>query len=514
MRIAARFGRLILALAGGAAAALAFPPFGVLPGVLGFALLVHLLDGPDVRPWRAFRIGWSAGAAYFLISTWWVAEAFLVDAQAHAWQAPFAVVFLAGGLGLLWGAAGAVYRLLAPTGAGRVLVFAAVFSLEEWLRGHILTGFPWDLPGEVWRAGSALSQGAALLGAYGMTFVTLAVAAAPALLARRPRRAEALVVAAAVAALAVLWVGGEARLTAPATSERLRLRIVQPDIPQTEKWSPEAFASILQNYLNLSAQPARERPDVIIWPEAALPLPLEELLAPGAWTRSVIENAVQPGQVLLAGAVSLGGGSGAPVYRNSLFALRGGPDGVRILARYDKHHLVPFGEYTPFDGLAALIGFKALVHLGDGFTAGPASEPIAVEGLGRLQPLICYESLFPGSFARRGPRPSWIVNVSNDAWFGDTSGPWQHLNLASYRAIEEGVPVVRATPTGVSAVIDAYGRTLAFLPMERRGVIDRRLPGFLPPTPYERWRDLPFFGLCALGLAFALRRGRRGAQRP
>ena len=233
--------RFALAMAAGGLAAIAFPPFGLWPGLFGFGLLMRQIDrfgGP--RPLRAtFGLGWAAGFAYFLISTWWVGEAFLVDIAEHGWQAPFAILILAGGLALLWGAAATLYRWAAPAGAVRVLVFAAAFSLLEWLRGHMLTGFPWDLPGEVWRAGSAPSQGAALLGAYGMSFLTLWIGASAGLLGRRMSRSDMAAAGAAVLVLAVLWGGGYARLTTAKTTspQALRLRVVQPNIPQTEKWS-------------------------------------------------------------------------------------------------------------------------------------------------------------------------------------------------------------------------------------------------------------------------------------
>ncbi len=508
-RSAPAWAPLVLAFGAGAAAALAFPPFGFLPGVAGFGLLLRLLD--DARSdRRALLLGWLAGLSYFLISTWWVGEAFLVDIAAHGWQAPFAVLFLGGGLALLWAAPALLYRRLAPPGGARLMVFAACFAAAEWLRGHMLTGFPWDLPGEVWAAGSAPSQGASVLGAYGMTFLTLVIGAAPGLLRRRFGRGDGAAVGLALAVLAALYLGGGARLSRapPRALEEtgLAVRIVQANVPQTEKWTPEAFQSIVLNYDELTALPAPRRPDVVIWPEGALPVAAEDLLAPGSWTRDAVLGALAPGEVLLFGSTRGGEEGGRARYYNSLMALRRTPDGAQRLGVYDKHHLVPFGEYMPFDALAGRMGLKALVHVGDGFTSGPASEPRETQGLGRFQPLICYESLFPASFARTGPRPSWIVNVSNDAWFGDTSGPWQHLNLASYRALEEGLPMVRATPTGVSAVIDGYGRPLAELPLGRRGVLDVRLPPALPPTLYERWRDAPFLLLCLAGvLAAAIR---------
>jgi apolipoprotein N-acyltransferase len=513
--------RFALAMAAGGLAAIAFPPFGVWPGLFGFGLLMLQIDrfgGP--RPLRAaFGLGWGAGFTYFLISTWWVGEAFLVDIAEHGWQAPFAVLILAGGLAFLWGVAAALYRWAAPEGPARVFVFAAAFSLLEWLRGHMLTGFPWDLPGEVWRAGSPPSQGAALLGAYGMSVLTLWIGATAGLLGRRMSRSAMAVAGAALLALAGLWGGGYERLAAAkiADPQALRLRVVQPNIPQTEKWSPEAGRAIVERYLALTASPpaqaGRADPQIVIWPEAALPYLADDFLAPGSWTRAALASALTPGEVLLIGAARSEGSPGAVKYYNSLIALRRAGDGLIPLAMYDKHHLVPFGEYMPFDALASAIGFKTLVHIGDGFTPGPRPVALTLPGLAPFQPLICYEGLFPSSFARTGPRPTWIVNVSNDAWFGETSGPWQHLNLASYRAIEEGEPLVRATPTGVSAVVDAYGRPRAMIGLGKMGVIDADLPPTLRPTPYSRWRDIPFWIFCTAGCAISVLGKARASRR-
>jgi len=501
-----RWPAIGLAIGAGLAAALAHPPFGLLPGLLGFGLLLHLLDHPDpVKPLKsALWRGWLAGSAYFLVSTWWVSEAFLVDVAEHGWQAPFAVGFLAGGLGLLWGAAGLTYRLIAPRHAGRVLTFAAVFAVFEWLRGHILTGFPWDLPGEAWRAGGWVSQAASVFGAYGLSLITLAMAAGAGIWGGADSRQNKAIVSGLAALALVLLCGfGALRLAAPATFTALRVRVVQADIEQAAKWTPEAFPSIFNTYTSLTAQSpaAGPPPQVVLWPEGAIPFDSTEFLAPGTWTRDALMTALRPGQILIMGvARSDGVGSGAR-YFNAALVLRRDPGGLTPLATYDKHHLVPFGEYMPMDSLMGAIGFKALVHVGDGFTAGPKPAPIAPPGLPPLQVLICYESLFPAFVANDRPRPSWIANLSNDAWFGKTSGPWQHLNIASYRAIEEGLPMVRATPTGISAVIDAYGRPLQRLGQGARGVIDMNLPAAVAAPPYRTLRDGPFW--IAIGLVLA-----------
>lgn len=502
----ARWAPRVGALAAGLACAFAQPPFGVLPGLLGWAAVLWLLDhAAGARARRsAFLRGWLAGTGYFAVSLWWVAEAFLVDAANQGWMAPIAVTLLAAGLALFWGLAGMAYRALKPAGPQRLLVFAGVFAVAEWLRGHVLTGLPWDLPGETFKAGSALSQAASLVGAYGLSWIVLATFAAPALLRRRGRGVEPaglVAVAASVAAIAGLWGFGAARLTAaqPIPASAPTLRIVQADVEQATKYDEASFNGIVQRYVALTRQApqAGAAPaQIVLWPEGAIPASLDDYLDPRAWTYDAIAGALQPGQILV-----VGGYRGAPtapdIYYNSLYAVRRTADGLVPIGRYDKFRLVPFGEFMPFDKLAAKVGFKQLVHVGDGFTPGPRPAPIAPPGLPPLQPLICYESLFPG-FTREGQaasglRPAWIANLSNDAWFGATSGPWQHLNIASYRAIEEGLPMVRATPTGVSAVIDAYGRIQPgqWLGHAKYGVIDARIPQALKPTLFNRIGDLP-----------------------
>ncbi len=533
------------------AAALAHPPFGLLPGVFGYALVLAALDLPTPtvrRGWPAFARGWAAGAGYLLVSTMWIVEPFMIDAQAHAWQAPLAVFAVAGGIGAFWGAAGWLYARLTPApgpggdprraglaAAARIAAFAAAFGLAEWLRGHVLTGFPWDLPGETWRAGSPLSQGAALFGAYGLTLATLAFGAAPAVLAMRGEPGKRMGVAlAALASLAAAGGWGAWRLAHAPTPipGAVRLRVVQPDLPEPTGWSPALVQTALDLYTGLSRAPAADgrRPDVALWPEGAIPDAFEAWLQPGSAQAAQVAAAFSPGQQLLTGGYrgqSPDRAGGPALYFNSLLALRREPAGLVVEGTYDKHHLVPFGEYLPAPWLFGALGLRRFVSVPTDFTPGPPPHsletPLPGGGILRFQPLICYEALFPGiaehSLSARagGRRPSLLVNVSDDAWFGRFSGPWQHLNIASYRAIEEGLPMVRATPTGVSAIIDAMGRPVAaagggpaLLAPGRKGVVDADLPPALRSTPYARWRDLPFWAaeLALASLALTLRRAR------
>ncbi|HEX3405866.1 MAG TPA: apolipoprotein N-acyltransferase, partial [Caulobacteraceae bacterium] len=305
--------------------------------------------------------------------------------------------------------------------------------------------------------------------------MTLAIVAAPGLGWRG--RGERAAIAAAAIALAALYGFGAWRLahavTASAPGAPL-VRIVQPDTPELPHYDAAAFANVARRNLALTAAPAAtsasRAPDIVIWSEAGLPDALNDYLAPGTWTADAIAAALRPGQTLITGGYRFEPappGAFAPdgnLYFNSLAVVQRAGAGIAVVALYDKHRLTPFGEYLPLARLAEQIGLRQLVHVGQGFTPGPPPRPLAPPGVPAFQPLICYESLFPG-FTRQGARlagrrAAWIVNISDDAWFGVTSGPWQHLNLASYRAIEEGLPMLRGTPTGVSAAIDAYGRVL------------------------------------------------------
>jgi apolipoprotein N-acyltransferase len=508
-------------VAAGLAAAFAHPPFGFLPGLLGYAAILWLCDDAGAgRPFRsAFFRAWLAGSAYFAVSTWWIGEAFFVDAKDQAWMAPFAVAGMATGLALFWGLGGVVYRLAAPAGALRLLAFAGAFTGAEWLRGHVFDGFPWDLPGETWRAGSAPSQTASIVGAYGLTWLTLAVCAAPGLGWKRRDAKIALSVAAA--ALAGLYGFGAWRLAGandtPAPDAPM-IRVVQPDTPEQADYDAAALQRILARNLALTTAPAPRPPDIVVWSEAGLPAALGDYLAPGTWTNAAIQAALRPGETLITGgyrADPAPPGAYAPdgsVYHNSLVAVRRTAGGLAMTGLYDKHTLVPFGEYLPLGRYLAPLGVQQLIHVGQGFTPGPTARPIAPPGVPPFQALICYESLFPGvtrEGARlAGLRPAWIVNISDDAWFGVTSGPWQHLNLASYRAIEEGLPMVRATPTGVSAVIDAYGRVLPgkLLGQGADGDIDALLPPALSSTIFARYGSAGLIVLILISVASLFQR--------
>ncbi len=507
----------LAALLAGLGAALAHPPVGFVPGVLGYGLLMLLCEGaPSLR--SAFWRGWLAGLAYFAVSCWWVFDAFQVDAATFGWMAPFAVALLAGGLALFWAVAAAVFRAGLRTGQAAnpltVVWFAGVFACLEWTRGHIMTGFPWNLPGETWKAGGMLSQSAAIFGAYGLTWVTLAIAAAPALVVVNAKgRSTWPGLAAAGLVLAAMFSFGAVYLRAAPDhpGRALTVRVVQPNLGEVAIPDETARLALLRDrlgrYVALTAQPSAlgAPPDLVFWPEGALPESLNVLLDPagGGQGYDAILGTLSPGQILIFGGYAYRGDARNPLLYNSLIAVRRTPSALVSLGVYDKYRLVPFGEYTPH--FLEALGLQHLVPVNGDFGTGPPPAPLNI-GAAVIQPLICYESLFPG-FTRDGERRSGrradlIVNLSNDSWFGVTSGPLQNFNLSSYRAIEEGLTLVRSTPNGVSGVIDPHGRPYAGsrLGLRQQGVVDVPVNTVQFNTVYRRCGDVLFAGMLLLSL--------------
>ncbi|MFN6978376.1 MAG: apolipoprotein N-acyltransferase, partial [Gemmobacter sp.] len=403
----------------------------------------------------------------------------------HGWMAPFALVLMAGGLALFWAAAGWA------TGRWRLgaVGFAVMLAGAEALRGTVLTGFPWAMPGHVW-IGTAAGQVAALGGAGLLTLVTLLVAALPVAAAR-----SGTILAAAL--LAALWGAGLWRAAGPLPAPAGPVvRVVQPDAKQHLKWDPGWSAVFLDRQLDATA--ADPRPDLIVWPETAVDFLLNR---PGIGIERIA--AAARGVPVAFGAQRTEGWQGY----NALALL--GPEG-RIAAIYDKHHLVPFGEYMPGgDLLYDLFGIGAFAaQEGRGYSAGPGPATLPVPGVGLAVPLICYEAVFPRLIRQaQRERAGFLLHVTNDAWFGAQSGPYQHLALARLRAVEFGLPVVRAANTGVSAVIDARGGIVVSLALNTHGHADAALPAALPPTAYARLGEAPFLiALIAAAAAVLWRR--------
>jgi apolipoprotein N-acyltransferase len=523
-----------VALLAGAASVLALAPFFAWPVLwLTLPALVWLIDGavlpsaarpagPAAAPrqgeewrsgaWRrllaAAEIGWWFWFGYFLAGLFWVGDAFLVEAESFGFLLPFAVTLLPAGMALYHAMAVAIAACIWRPGWVRVLALALAVAAGEWLRGHALTGFPWNLIGYALTYPLSLMQSAAYLGVYGLSLCAVVIFALPAvLLAARPEGSgRRRTIAAAIIAFAPLTLAalvGEIRLAAagPSAVPGVKLRLVQPSVPQREKWRPEFQEHIFLDHLRLSLTDATGKLDGaagvthVVWPEAAMPF----LVLDNAAARDAIGHMLPAGTLLIAGglrATAAADGQPRRVF-NSILVL--GADGS-LLARYDKVHLVPFGEYLPMQAVLESVGLRQLTRQRGGFTPGRAPRSLLrVPGLPPAAPLICYEAVFPSAIVETNERPEFLLNVTNDGWFGDTTGPRQHFHQARVRAVEEGAALIRVANNGISGVVDGHGRILHRLGLDQRGTIDTELPAPLPPPPYARFGDGIFLLLWLAG---------------
>ena len=484
---------LALAALAGALAGTGQAPFGLLPlslaGFVGAFILLERAPGPRTAAW----VGWATGTAYFIVTLHWIVEPFFVDAARHGWMAPFAIIFLAGGLALFWAGAFWAARRVARALPALVFAWPALMTLAEWLRGWVFTGFPWATVGYIWTEWPAI-QLAAWLGGAGLTLVTLLGAAiAGGIIAWNWR--SPLVILAPLALTAVSLGGSILEPGPPQGLEgRPVVRIIQPNAPQHEKWDPEHVLTFYNRQLDFTARPAEGvGPELIVWPESAIP-----------WSGEMAEVALSQISERARGTpVALGIQRLDPMgrYFNSMAVVGGGGE---ALALYDKHHLVPFGEYMPLASVAQAAGITGLAaNDAAGFTPGPGPEVLDLGRVGMALPLICYELIFPRNIGEAAVRPDFLLHLTNDAWFGQTAGPQQHLAQARFRAVEQGLPVVRAANTGISAMIDARGRVLSALPLGQAGYLDAPLPEPLPPTFFARAGNLPVLVVAALLLVVA-----------
>lgn len=511
-----------LAFGAGALSVAALAPFFVLPVLfLTLPMLVWMIDGSAgdtarARFATAARAGWWFGFGYFLLGLFWIGEAFLVEAETFAWLLPFAVLLLPAGLALFTGLAAGMARLAWKPGLARVFILALTLGCAEWLRGHVLTGFPWNLLGYALTWPLQLMQSASLFGVYGLTLLVVPIAALPLVSvaddagSASPLGRWARATAFAAVPLGLLYGYGMLRLTQPApVLDGVKVRIVQASVAQRDKWRPELQRQIFEDHLDLSRRDAHGNIDDLagithlIWPEAAMPfLPLEHPEALQA-----IGAMLPPGTQLLSGALRVehplsAESSAAPKAYNSLMLFG---EGGELQQVYDKIHLVPFGEYLPMQGVLERIGLQQLTRRRGGFASGPVPRPLlAVPGLPPVGGLICYEAIFPGAVVQGAARPGLLINVTNDGWFGDTTGPRQHFHQARVRAVEEGLPMVRAANNGVSAVVDGQGRLLAMLNLSERGVVDSPIPGPIEPTAYAMLGDTTFVALAFIFLLAAV----------
>ncbi len=507
----------------GLLANLAFPPIWIWPA-LAAALcgLVWLLDGARATPrrgraafWRSFAFGFG----YFLGGLHWIAAAFVVDASAHLALIWMPLVLLPGGLALIFALVMRLGYRFWNAGPARLVIFAIFFTLAEWIRGALfgLGGLPWNLPGMVWEPGGAVSQSASIWGIYGLSLLTVIALAAPAaVFDSRPRgslpsRVAPVLVAAIV--FGAIWGWGARRLAdIPDGAETISARLVDAGVPQSEKFEAGTAELLIQRFRALSGPDDGSSPPIVIWPEGALPYYLFE------WPEALdaVADRIGDRRLIIGVARRQFDEAGEVSAYNSLAVLTGASALNGPLYVYDKHMLVPFGEFMPFGGLLEAIGLETLQNLSPGgWDAGPPPATVSIAGMPAFAPLICYEAIFPGLAPAGLDRPSWLVNISNDSWFGAFLGPYQHAAQARYRTIEEGLPMARVAVGGTTGMIDAYGRWTAkgqspdpdIYGPDPRGwearIVDAQIPQSAPPTPYSRYRDGIFWLMfLSMGLAF------------
>jgi apolipoprotein N-acyltransferase len=523
-RLAGRFillwgwQRLLIAFLAGGLAVLAQAPYDFfVVGFISFPILVWLLDGASPGPGAgilrrqqpAFAIGWWFGFGYFLTGLWWIGSALLVEAESFAWALPFAVLGVPIILAFFYAFATALAHSLWSEGIGRIAALAFAFGLSEWLRTFLFTGFPWNAIGYAAMPVPLLMQSVSVVGLVGMSALAVFVFSMPALVANRRHLRLGLALGALICVLHVGFGAYRLSQAGQQDQETLAVRVVQPSILMSEKWDSNELEEIFATLMRLSAEPpaaGRAAPKLILWPETSVPFIFTD--RPDAL--AAIGAMLSEGQMLMAGAVRTEAGTERQPARdyNSVVAIdhRG-----EIVGAVDKVHLVPFGEYLPFASALDRIGLKQIVAGPMNFSPGAVRQAIVLPNGLSVVPFICYEIIFPQLVAVDVTSANIIVNVTNDAWFGNTPGPYQHFRQAQVRAVETGLPLVRAANTGISGAVDPYGRVLDALAINTRGYFDVELP--IPPR--SRGPALPnnmiglvivaAFGLMASGAAVASR---------
>jgi len=503
--------RTFVGFLAGLLAVLAQPPFGIFAAAfVSFPVLVWLIDGvaPDPgdgvlrRLMPPAAIGWSFGFGYFLGGLWWLGNALLVEADAFAWALPLTVVGLPAVLGLFYALAVVIARSLWSDGWGRIAALALGFGIAEWLRGFLFTGFPWNAIGYAAMPMPLMMQSASVVNLSTINMLAVFVFAAPALIWTGKGARAGLAIAAALFVAHVAF--GFYRLAQPAPAPlqpEMTVRVVQPVIDQAKKLDDRERASIFEDHLSLTAAPVQDgakRPDIVVWPETSIPFILTD--NPDALAR--IADVLQDGQVLVAGAVRVeDAGAGLPPrYYNSVYVI---DDRGQIVGAADKVHLVPFGEYLPFEDLLTSWGLSSVAaSMPGGFSAASTRPMLTLPGGRRIYPMICYEAIFADEVDGNARLADALLNITNDAWFGDTPGPRQHFHQAQLRAVETGTPMIRAANTGISAVVDARGVLVLVLGYNYKGVLDTILPGKLPTLTNIATRSQIFW--LTMGILFVV----------
>lgn len=482
----------------GVCAAFTLPPANILPLLVpAFTGLIWLISSSSsIR--QTITTGWCFGFGYFIFSCYWVGSAMLLDTNKFAWLAFPAIVALCAGLAIFPALVALFVFVSRRTGLSRLIIFSVSWAFSEWLRGQILSGFPMNPIGSTWSATDGMLQSVALIGTYGLSFFTVLGASVTALLGKKKTTDENVKCLGPIfimLLLSLIAISGNVRLWLHPipSSTNIKLIIVQANIDQELKWDPLTRKKALEKHILMTTDALPSENTYIIWPETAVPYDISNNPDLAIWLATVIPK----NGILITGALrksSIQDKKGEARIWNSLYALD--TDGT-IVAYYDKHHLVPFGEYMP---IRSIMNLAKLTYGDTDFSSGSGPRTLSVPNLPLFSPLICYEAIFPGEVTVMKPRPKWLLNITNDGWFGRTAGPYQHLQAARFRAVEEGLPLIRAANTGISAAFDPLGRRIAYLPLNHEGILKVMLPKDVRLTPYAILGNWVLLIICLLAI--------------
>ncbi len=487
------FKKSLVAFSAGLLSVLAFAPIYIFPIYMMSLPILLLLSMNSGTVKDAFKFGYIFGLGHFFAGLYWIGNSFAVEPDIPNWAGFIMVALLASYLalfiGIVCGAAKYIHRnhTLKTHLINIILSFVTLWSIAEWLRGHLFTGFPWNLSGYIWGFSDIMLQSTAVWGIHGLSLITLIICFIPLVMLKKKYVITAPIFG--VIILCGLIYYGYSRLDVEVENiEGVNLRIVQPNIKQQDKWSYENWGKNLVNYMDESEDDGSEGVTHVIWPETAVIYSLSE----EPFRRQLIAQILDEGEALITGYPRRQKSSSGTKIFNSMIAIN---DKGETIGGYDKSHLVPFGEYIPnfIRNILVPLGVGEIFTGGQDYSEGDGLKTIKIDGLPPFSLVICYEIIFPGEVVNRINRPDWILNITNDAWYGESSGPYQHLLQSQVRAIEEGLPVVRSAGTGISAIIGPYGRIIDEIPLNSRGVINGKLPMKLASdTIYSNFREWIF----------------------
>lgn len=490
--------RYFLSVILGSLLGLALAPFYLIPAaIIGLTCHLWQLESCTSKK-QAFWLGWFFGLGFFVVGLYWISFALLVDIKQFGWMIPFAMFGIPAVLAFYTAIVSLTTYKLPQKGSIKVILFAVIWTTAEMLRGFLFTGFPWNLIGYIWTFSDAMLQVTSITGIFGLSFITILVFAMPFSIKWNEKRKNLIPTILAFASVIFIFALGQYRLfKAENIYHPNKVRIVQGNIQQDEKWDENSRSDIVNKYLAMTVSKPFDTVKYVVWPEAAIPFYIEE---DSPLTDAIGKVTPQNG-LLITGSIHAEKselGFIEKVY-NSVHTI---DHNGTVLAVYDKHHLVPFGEYVPF---RSILPIEKITPGMIDFSQGDGIKTLPVLGMPAFSPLICYEAIFPNAVIDKNDPPQIMINVTNDAWYGNSSGPYQHFNMVRVRAVEHGIPLIRAANTGISGVIDPYGRILSKTKLGQDAVLDEQIPKPLEhPTLYTKFGNYTIILIMIIMSGFVL----------